>query len=174
MDIYGALKKDHDQLKPLLNELVERCENQQDIKPLLTQIEDELIPHSRAEEAVFYNSLRDINALKDQVHDGYKEHAEAEILLRTLKTMERVNAEGPKLARKLRDALEHHIREEENDIFPLAKAVLLEDEAQQMAQAFERLKPEVREESTLQNTINMVANMMPGRFGDSLKSYSHK
>jgi hemerythrin-like domain-containing protein len=128
MLIYDVLKKDHDKLKPLLAELVQMGESEadaEDREKLITQIRDELIPHSRAEEAVFYNSLRSIDASKDVVMHAYGEHVEAEGLLRTLQAMEMINADWTAIARRLKDALEHHIKEEETTVFDAARQVLV-------------------------------------------------
>lgn len=175
MLIYEALKKDHDALKPLLERLVQM--SQADIdgrEELIEQIRDELVPHSRAEEAIFYNSLRSIEPTKDLVMHAYGEHAGAEVMLRTLQAAEKIDANFKKVAKELRDSLLHHIEEEEGRIFESARQVLIDEEARQMAVAFERLKPEVREQSFMQNTLDMIANMMPQRFMAPLRSFNHK
>lgn len=175
MLIYEALKKDHDALKPLLARLVKSSQADEETRSqLINQIRDELVPHSRAEEAVFYNSLRTIDATKDLVMHGYEEHMEAEGLLRALQGMELIGADWEKTAKKLKDALEHHIQEEEERIFTAAQQVLIDEEARQMTTAFEQLKPEVREQSFMQNTLDMIANIMPKRFAGPLRSFNHK
>ena len=47
-------------------------------KGLLDQIRTEVIPHAHAEEAVFYNALRELGQGKGIVLDSYREHATAE------------------------------------------------------------------------------------------------
>ncbi len=175
MQIYEALKKDHDTLKPLLAQLVNAGGESAEVRSqLIDQIRDELVPHSRAEEAVFYNSLRQIDEVSDLAWHGYTEHAEAEAMLRTLQVMDKVNADWTAIATKLKEALEHHIAEEEGKIFNAAKQVLADEEAEMMATAFEQLKGEVQEQSFMQNTLDMIANMMPTRFADKLRSFNHR
>lgn len=175
MLIYDALKKDHDKLKPLLAELIEVAKADKSTRDrVIEQIRDELIPHARAEEAVFYNSLREIDDTRDLVVHGYTEHAEAEAMLRGLQAMEVVNADWTKLATKLKEAIEHHIRDEEGEIFSAAKQVLAVEEAQMMAQAFEQMKPEIREGSFVQNTLDLIANVMPLRFAQPLRNFLHR
>lgn len=170
MDIFEALTNDHDQLKPLLNKLVTASENNDETKQLLDQILSLLIPHSRAEEAVFYNSLREIPDTKDLVGESYQEHAKAETLLRTLRGMATINADWTKGVRKLKEDLEHHIAEEEGPIFQAARQVLLEEETHQMAKAFARMKPEIQEQGAIKNTLEMVANLMPKRFSEKFRA----
>jgi hemerythrin-like domain-containing protein len=175
MLIYEALKNDHDKLKPLLKELVASAKADEGTRErIIQEIRDEIIPHSRAEEAVFYNSLREIDGTKELVVHGYAEHMEAETILRSLQAMEVVNADWTKLAKKLKEDLEHHISEEENEIFPAAKQVLAKEEAEMMAVAFEQMKPEVREGSFMQNTLDLIANVMPQRFSEPLRNFIHR
>src|SRR5438105_4888777 len=122
MLIYDALKKDHDKIKTLLAKLVDSSEKDKESRDtLIAEIRDELIPHARAEEAVFYNSLRSIDIAKDIVKHSYTEHMEAEGLLRTLQGMEKLDMDWTKTADKLKKAVEHHITEEESKIFTAAK-----------------------------------------------------
>jgi hemerythrin superfamily protein len=169
MDIYQALTNDHNELKPLLDRLVEASEADRDTGKILERIHALLIPHSRAEEAVFYNSLREIEGAKSCVAHTYREHMAAETMLRTLKGFEKINVEWTTLAKKLREALLHHIQEEESVIFAKARQVFLDTEAQQMALAFEEAKQQAEEQGDIKNMMDMVANLMPKRFGDKMR-----
>lgn len=174
MLIYDVLKKDHEVLKGLLDRLVHSADADADErKSLISEIRDELIPHARAEEAVLYNSLRLIDETKDLVMHGYTEHLEAETLLRSLQAMDAVDANWTSIARKLKDSIEHHVDEEEGKIFSAAQQVLAKEEAEAMAEAFEQMKPEVRDGGFMQNTLDLVANMMPVRFSESIRNLTH-
>jgi len=139
---------------------------------LIKQIRDEIVPHSRAEESVFYNSLRALDAAKDIVMHGYQEHMEAEALLRTLQMKDKIDLDWRETAKKLKKAIEQHIEEEEGKIFNVARQLFTREEAYMMAEAFEQLKPEVKTEGFLQTTIELVSNLMPPRFASSLRSYN--
>ena len=169
MTIYEALKRDHDKLQSLLDELIILEENMPNRKDLIDEIRDELIPHSRAEESVFYNSLRTIEAAKDVVSHAYREHIEAEALLKTLQLKDKIDAGWKKTARKLRDSLEHHIEEEEYRIFAVARQHITDEEANKIGEAFKRLKPEIKEEGFLDTTFDRIANMMPARFSRAVR-----
>ncbi len=170
MSIYEILKDDHDRIKELLQELMAISQdNAEDRHRIIQDIRDELIPHSRAEEAVFYNALRAIDAGKGEAFHGYQEHLMAETLLRTLQIMDTIGADWRKTCEKLRNALEHHIQEEETEIFAIAKANLTHQEAEMIGQAFETLKPQVQQEGFMKNTMDMLTNMMPPRFTSKLK-----
>lgn len=170
MEIYEALKKDHEEVKDLLNELCSLT-NEDDYRfILINQIRDALIPHSRAEESVFYNTLRAVNADKKLVFHGFQEHVEAETLLRTLQMMDKMNLEWKGTAMKLRDALNHHIRTEETEMFREAKSVFSRAEAESMCVAFEKLKPKIAQEGLVGTTMDMFINMMPPRLADKIRN----
>ncbi len=171
MTIYETLKKDHDGLKPLLAQLVEQEHGGKSPTALIEKIRDELIPHSRAEEAVFYNSLRTIDGAGELVTHGYMEHMQAEAMLRTLQAIDLVDVKWVSLAQKFKDGIEHHIEEEEGDIFSAARLVLVNEEAEMMAVAFEELKPQIREGSMIQTTMDLIANLMPNRFAAPLRTF---
>ena len=171
MQIYDALKKDHQKVKGLLNELVSGNNNDKKCKELVKTIRDELIPHSRAEEAIFYNPIRDLKVSKDLAMHGYAEHLEAETLLRTLQTVQVFDVKGLGIAKKLKEALEHHIADEEGRIIPAAKRIFLDQEAEQMGEAFEKMKPQIKEESILGTTWDMVVNLMPERLRKNFKGH---
>lgn len=171
MSIYDVLKKDHDKVQDLLNELVMLSDGDTvERTRLIGEIRDELIPHSRAEESVFYNSLRSLDQAKDIVMHSYQEHLGAETLLRTLQAKDKVNMDWKKTARELKEAVQHHINEEETRIFNVAQQLFTKEEADMMGEAFEALKPEIREEGLVQTTIEMLTNLMPKRFVPALKS----
>jgi hypothetical protein len=173
MLIYEALKSDHLKVKILLNELVTLTEADSERRhSLIKQIHDELIPHVRAEESVFYNSLRAIDSAKDIALHGFEEHMEAEALLHTLQGKDKIDAEWKATAQKLKHAIEHHVNEEEGRIFSIAQQLFTQEEAEMMGQAFEQLKPEVHEEGILRQTLDMVANVMPPRFAASLRTFN--
>lgn len=170
--IYDCLKDDHDKVKRLLAELISTETDGPIRSGLIAELRDELIPHARAEEAVFYNSLRSIDetnstGINDMVGDAYKEHLIAETVLRTIQMKDKMDLDTRTSAKKLQDNLLHHIAEEEGRLFPRARLLLSDEEALSLGDAFVRLKMEVRPEGFLSTTIDLVRNMLPIR----LKKY---
>ncbi len=171
MEIYEALKQDHIELKGLLNDLIALKDDDDYRYVLVEEIRNALVPHSRAEESVFYNTLRAVNADKKLVFHGYQEHMEAETLLRTLQVMDKMNMGWRPVAQKLLDTVSHHITEEETEIFAEARNAFTSEEAVAMAEAFNELKPKVMKEGFLKNTADMVINLMPPRLADSIRNF---
>jgi hemerythrin superfamily protein len=173
MEIYDALKKDHELVKGLINQLVNLKDSESDLRhDLIEMIRDELVPHSRAEEAVFYNSMRMLDSSKAIAMHGYQEHMEAEALLRSLQVQEKIDVKWKETARKLKSVLEDHISEEEGEMFNAARTLFAKEEAVAMADVFEQMKPEIKAEGIGMTTIEMLKNLMPPRLMMSIDDIS--
>lgn len=171
MNIYEALKKDHEEVLDLVDELIALRDDDDYREILVKQISEALIPHSRAEESVFYNTLRAVDAPMKEVFHGFKEHMEAEAILRTLQAKDKLHMEWKSLARKLKEALSHHINEEESEIFSIAKEAFTAEEADVMGEAFLELKPKIKEQTSLGTTADMVINLMPPRLASKIRDF---
>lgn len=171
MEIYDVLKKDHEEIKILLQELNSLKADDDYRYVLIEEIRNQLVPHSRAEESVFYNTLRAVDADKKIVFHGFQEHLEAEALLRALQVMDRMNLSWKETAAKLQESVLHHVEDEESEIFDEARRIFTKEEAESMAEAFEQLKSQVAKDGLFKNTVDMVINMMPPRLADKIRNF---
>lgn len=171
MQIYDILKQEHEEVKSLLSELIALDKDDEYRFVLVAQIKNALLPHARAEEATFYNTIRAVDADKSIVAHGYKEHIEAEALLVLLEAKDKVNFDWKETAMKLNDALEHHISDEEGKIFTEARNIFSFDEAESIGAAFLKIKPSFVGEGGLKNTADLVINLLPPRLADSIRGF---
>jgi hemerythrin superfamily protein len=170
MNIYGLIKKDHRKVTRLLESLVQSSEQDDNKwKEILNQIRNELVPHSRAEEALFYNAIRNKSNGNTTVVHAYGEHAVAEAELRTLQAMKAIDVNWTTLAKKLQGDILHHIKEEEEKVFNEAKLLLTEEEAISIGKSFKELKPKIKAESLAETTLELVTNLLPPKFVESIK-----
>lgn len=95
-----------------------------------------LIAHSGAEEQILYPAMRDVlpdgDALAD---DGINEHQEVERLLTDIEKIDVASHTFHETWAKIRDALAHHIADEEQKDFPALRARLDEERLMQMGEA---------------------------------------
>lgn len=173
MTIYERLKQDHEEIRSLLSQLVVLVPGQESLRgDLIHRIRDELIPHSRAEEAVFYNALRSVSEGKRVVMESYEEHIEAEALLRFLQIQDKIDFKWKATAEKLQKALEHHIYDEETKLFDVARKIFTGEESIMMVDAFERLKNDFSDDGFMKSSFELVVNMMPPRFTSSFRDFN--
>ncbi|MDB4986425.1 MAG: hemerythrin cation binding region [Myxococcaceae bacterium] len=172
MDIYEVLSNDHRHFESLLDRLVAASEAGNDEwKSILDELRRGVIAHAHAEEALFYNALRETDASKSLVAHSYAEHAMSEGELRTLGVAKLIDTTWTALAKKLSHDLRHHIEEEESRVFDAARQVLTREEERQIGAAFAQMKKETAKDgdSLIASTVDLVANMLPPRLTDSFR-----
>ncbi len=141
MNIYQALKEDHQEAKTLFAKLKGTTNRALKTRQTLFQkLKCALEAHSKAEEKVFYTALRKQNVAIEDLNHAKEEHEKAEKKLKELHKMEKGCDEWLSQLLDLKKSVEHHIKEEEADIFDEAKDVISKDEAQSLGEDFEKQK----------------------------------
>ena len=144
-DIYNVLKNDHREVKALLKE-IEALEESTKRDGLFEKLKANLLAHSHAEDEVFYEPLKE--KLEDDVYlvfEAKEEHKLVEQLLNELSESLEDDVWCAKF-KVLKEMVEHHIEEEEEDLFKKAKKVISPEESEQMAQEMlEKEKAELDE-----------------------------
>ena len=148
VDALTLLQEDHDKVKRLLTELESTTERGvQTRERLFATIKGELTVHEIIEEEIFYPELKAHPKAEDIVLEGFEEHHVVDLLMGELERLD-VSDEtwGPK-AKVMKENIEHHIEEEEGEMFKAARQVFdrseLEDLGQRMAQRKESAKKEL-------------------------------
>ena len=150
MDAISLLKADHDKVKKMLadgEETTERAEVGR--TELFAKLKEEMLIHERIEEEIFYPALKSHPKAKDIVLEGYEEHGVVDALMGELESLS-VEDEtwGPK-AKVMIENIEHHIEEEEGEMFQKARQVFDRDELEQLGRAMEARKTEAMSELAL-------------------------
>ncbi|WP_120994810.1 hemerythrin domain-containing protein [Stutzerimonas urumqiensis] len=148
MNAIELLKQDHERVKDMLNKLTETGERAVKTRTeLLEKIEQEISLHTRIEEEVLYPALRQ-EGDKEEVkmtHEAKEEHrAVDDLVLPDLLKTDVGSLEFSGRAKVLKELMEHHIEEEESEMFPMCEktfdAKRLEEMGQQMADLKKSLK----------------------------------
>jgi hemerythrin superfamily protein len=149
-DVLSILSEDHRRVQELFKqfEKMRTHKNGEDkMKELVTQICVELTVHSKVEEEVFYPVAREV--IKDQeiTDEAYVEHAGAKELIQQLQSMKPGDEYYDAKVIVLEEYINHHIKEEEEKIFPAMKKakVDLDEIGEQIIQRKEELKADAGE-----------------------------
>ncbi len=100
----------------------------------------ELIAHERMEEEVLYPRLRDEKKARASVLEGYEEHHVADVILDELLDVPPETDLWKAKVKVLKENVEHHMDEEESELFKKARAVLDRDELNQLGDRMAEIK----------------------------------
>ena len=139
MDAIAMLKTDHDKVKGLLTELETTTERGVKTRAeLFSTIKGELTVHEIIEEEIFYPALKSHPKAKDIVLEAYEEHHVVDLLMSELEELDVSDETWGAKAIVMKENIEHHIEEEEGDMFKQARQVFdrqeLEDLGARMAE----------------------------------------
>ncbi len=143
-DILDTLQEEHDEVQELLQKLTE-SESAAEQKSLLNKVKLALVPHTKAEEATVYDrvaALRDEKAKIDGA-EGYTEHALASATLMQLGKLSPNTPEFKANAKVLKELVDHHVKEEERNIWSQVKENFSDEQRAQMNRDFLAAKKSV-------------------------------
>lgn len=128
------LKSDHATVKRLLRELNETTAPKKR-EQLAARIERELKTHAQVEEEVFYPAFKAATEKTDDEHMFYEaseEHHIVDMVLPALKAANPKSHEFEAKAKVLLDLIEHHVKEEEGEMFPAARRVFSDEQLREL------------------------------------------
>ena len=140
MNAIELLKNDHQEASSLMEQIELADKGDRSAKELFTQLKQALTLHTQVEEQVFYPALKSFEETKDMVPEALEEHQEVDDLLAEMAALSPGNDEFMDKFTELRDAVEHHVEEEENEMFPKAEKALGESRLQEMGRQMQQMK----------------------------------
>lgn len=143
-DILDTLQIEHDEVQDLLKQLTE-SEDGREQRSLLNQIKQALVPHTKAEEEVVYTPIAALSAEKAKIDgaEGFTEHALASATLMQLDKLTPNTPEFKADAKVLKELVDHHIREEERNIWSQIRENFSDEQREQMNRDFLQAKTRV-------------------------------
>ena len=117
------LRQDHAQVKALFKEYDKLAEADADAgerQMLALQICDMLTVHATIEEEIFYPAAREVvsEADEDLLDEAQVEHASAKDLIAQIQGMDPADALFDAKVKVLGEYINHHVKEEQNELFP--------------------------------------------------------
>jgi hemerythrin superfamily protein len=144
-DILDTLQTEHDEVQDLLGKLVD-TDAAREQKQLVARIKRALVPHTKAEEKVVYDAVLALRGRDAKIdgNEGYIEHGLAD---QTLKKLDRLTANSPEFqatAKLLKELIDHHVEEEERNIWAQVKKNFSDKQRAQMNRDFLAAKKKVK------------------------------
>ena len=141
MDALTLLKSDHDRVKKMLEEgeaTIERAEKGR--IELFAKLKEELTVHERIEEEIFYPALREHPRAREIVAEGYEEHHVVDLILGELENTPVSDEQWAAKFKVAKENIEHHIEEEEGEMFRDARQVFDRQELEDLGARMMELK----------------------------------
>jgi hemerythrin-like domain-containing protein len=138
MDAFELLKTDHKKVAELFD-LLETASGKRKLD-VFKRIKSELEVHTHIEETIFYPAIEKPEPTHDLTLEAYEEHKVVKTLLAELSGAKSATDEWQAKAKVLRENVEHHVNEEENELFDKAEDVLSDEEIEALGGRMEAEK----------------------------------
>lgn len=129
MDAISILTEDHSRVKTMFTDfdkLTKSEDKEQEKSALVERICEELTIHARIEEEIFYPAVRAAIDDDDLMDEADVEHAGAKELIAQLEEMEPGDDHYDAKVTVLGENVDHHVKEEQGEIFPKARKAELD------------------------------------------------
>jgi hemerythrin-like domain-containing protein len=141
MNVFTLLKTDHKKVAGILEKIDSTTERGVKTREeLFTQLKSELDVHTHIEETIFYPELEKADETHDITLEAFEEHRLVKQLLGELEKMDKGNEQWTARFTVLKENIEHHVEEEETDMFPKARKVLGDEKARELGTRMEAAK----------------------------------
>jgi hemerythrin-like domain-containing protein len=141
MNAFDILKEDHQRVSSLFEKLEPTTERAVKTREeLFTRLKMELDIHSRIEETILYPVLKEIEKTRDITLEGIEEHRIVKQLLMELEQMPKGTEQWTAKFTVLKENVEHHVEEEEGEMFKQARSALSKEDIEQLTTRIEAEK----------------------------------
>jgi hemerythrin-like domain-containing protein len=143
MDAFELLKKDHEKVSGIFEKLEPTTERGVKTREeLFTQLKQELDVHARIEEEILYPVLKEVRKTEDITLEGFEEHHVIKLLLSELEELPKDDESWGAKLKVLQENVEHHVEEEEGEMFKDARKVLSKEQLEELGERLEAAKQE--------------------------------
>ncbi len=142
MTIEQIIRMDHTKANTLFME-IQSSKDPQKIQEYFGQLYKDLMAHAKAEEQVVYPAIR---SYYEKTQDLYQEQAEQARMLDEIKSMSPSSSQFKEKVQELMKLTQHHVSQEENEMFPKLRNNFSNEQQQQMASEFKSAKSKLQDQ----------------------------
>lgn len=130
MDAFQLLKTDHQKVSGIFDQIEAGDGNTR--QQLFTQLKHELDVHAHIEETILYPVLKQAAETREITLEAIEEHQEVKELLAELQGMSPDDDDWQDTLTELRENVEHHVEEEEGEMFEKARTILSQQQIDEL------------------------------------------
>ncbi|WP_257453484.1 hemerythrin domain-containing protein [Archangium lipolyticum] len=143
MDAIELLTQQHEEVDELFEKFEKAIEKGDDsVMDLFVRIADNLAAHAVIEEKIFYPSVY-VGPTADKLQEAVEEHLSVKRVIADLLDMDPMDAQFKAKMKVLQELVEHHVEEEEKDLFKSVKKLMTKDELAVMGEQLETMFSEL-------------------------------
>jgi hemerythrin-like domain-containing protein len=133
MNAITLLEEDHAKMRKMLEELESTTERGVKTRTeLFSTIKGELTIHEIIEEEIFYPELKAHPKAREIVLEAYEEHHVVDLVMKELEDTPVEDESWGAKAKVMKENVEHHMEEEEGEMFKQARSVFDRDELEDL------------------------------------------
>ena len=141
MDVFALLKADHERVAEMMQKIEETTERAvKGRTETFTRLKTELDLHAMIEEEILYPALEDTEEAREITLEAYEEHRLVKQLLAELEAEPKDTEEWTAKFTVLKENIEHHVEEEEGEMFKKAREALSEEELETLGDRLQEAK----------------------------------
>ncbi len=141
MNAFTLLKQDHEKVAGILEKLNETTERAtKGREELFAQLKSELDLHAKIEEEILYPALEEYEETRPISLEAYEEHALVKQLLEELASSPKNDEQWTAKFTVLKENVEHHVEEEEGEMFKKARQVLSAEQIEELGTRLQEAK----------------------------------
>ena len=141
MNAFQLLKEDHKKVKGIFQQLEPTTERASKTRTeLFTKLKQELDIHAHVEETQFYPVIKREAETREITLEGFEEHHVIKTLLKELEANDVGSERWTAKLKVLKENVEHHVEEEEGEMFKKAREVLSTEQVEQITARVEAEK----------------------------------
>jgi Hemerythrin HHE cation binding domain len=141
MNALSLLMDDHKRVKKMLTEGEETTERAEKTRAeIFDRLKEEMLIHERIEEEIFYPALKQHPRAKEIVLEGFEEHHVVDEIMGELEATDVTDEQWSAKFKVMKENIEHHIEEEEGEMFKQARSVFADGELEALGERMLELK----------------------------------
>jgi hemerythrin superfamily protein len=156
-DAITLLKADHAAVKKLFAQEEKSTKHDgQNKQDTFNQIKAALTVHATVEEEIFYPAVKKARSenVKDEVREAYEEHKQIKTLLAEISGITPADETWDMKVKVLKEDVEHHVKEEEGEMFPDARKFLGEGKLVELGAQLEARKQVLEDSNSKPVSVN--------------------
>jgi Hemerythrin HHE cation binding domain len=141
MNAFELLKQDHEKVSGIFEKLEATTERGVKTREeLFAQLKQELDIHAQVEEEIFYPAIKDAEETHEITLEAYEEHHVVKQLLAELEELSVDDETWSAKLKVLQENVEHHVEEEETEMFSSTREVLTTEQLEELGTRMEAAK----------------------------------